>query len=171
MSEKTQSSKYKVLPKVAEKRVVKLNEGSAKARRSAARLAAVQVLYQMALSGHDAKTALRDFINHRIGFELDGDTFVPADRDLLTAIVQGCVDMQDNIQDILKGQLAKKNKDTIDPVLEAVLQAGIFELLAHPDIDAPIIISDYMNVTHAFYEDGAPKMINAILDHVATSLR
>ncbi len=159
------------LPKEVEKRVVKLTEGSAKARKSAARLAAVQVLYQIDMSGQNTKDALRDFINKRIGFELDGDVLVPADRDLLTLIVNGVCDKQVEIDDIVKGQLAKKEKDSIDPILEAILKCGAYELMAHHDIDAPIIISDYMNVVKAFYEDGAPTMVNAILDSISNGLR
>ena len=159
------------LPREVEKRVVKLNEGSKKARRSAARLAAVQVLYQIDFSEQPAKEALHDFINRRIGFEIDGDVIVPADRDLLTSIVNGVVDKKAEIDEIYKGQLAKKEKESIDPILEAILKCGIYELMAHHDIDAPIIISDYMNVVKAFYEDGAPTMINAILDSVAKGLR
>jgi len=162
---------YKLVPKAVEKRVIKLTEGSKKARRSAARLAAVQVLYQMDINEQSASEAVAEFIEQRIGYELDGDVFVPADRDLLKEIVTGAFDKQAEISDIIKGQLARKEKEKIDPILEAVLKAASFELLAHHDVDAPIIISDYMNVSHAFYEDGAPKMINAILDHLAKTLR
>jgi N utilization substance protein B len=75
--------------KPPEKPAVKKNAGSAKARRSAARLAAVQVLYQMRLNNQDAASAAREYIRHRSGFNLDGDVFVPPDEELLEDIVRG----------------------------------------------------------------------------------
>lgn len=171
MTETPKQPKVTPAPRAAEQRVIKLNEGSAKARRSAARLAAVQVLYQMDLNGQDAKEALRDFIHTRIGYELDGDVFVPADRDLLMDIVAGVDEKNDDLKTLLTAQLAQKGKTQVDPILEAILLAACYELMAHHHIDPPIIISDYLNVAHAFYEDGAPKMINAILDTVSKSLR
>ncbi len=158
-------------PRPVEKRVVKLNEGSKKARLSAARLAAVQVLYQIKLSGHKPQEALMDFINNRIGFEIDGDVLVPADRDLLTDIVNGVSGHRLELGEIIEGHLKNHGKTRVDDLLEAVLYCGAYELMAHQDTDAPIILADYMNVVHAFYEDGAPKMINAMLDAIASSLR
>jgi N utilization substance protein B len=171
MSDKPETRKITPAPRAQEQRAIKLNEGSAKARRSAARLAAVQVLYQMEFNSQGAKEALSDFIDTRIGFELDGDVFVPADRELLTSIINGVFDKQAELNDLVKAQLAQKDKTQVDPILEAILLAACYELMAHHDIDAPIIISDYLNVAHAFYEDGAPKMINAILDTVSKALR
>ena len=162
---------YTPAPLAPETRAVKLNAGSAKARKSAARLAAVQVLYQMDMNDEKAGSALMDFLDNRNGFEFDGDVFVPADRSLLSSIINGYDDRRDQIDEMITAQLAKKDKTDIDPILRAILLAATFELMAHHDIDPPIIISDYMNVAHAFYEDGAPKMINAILDTLAKSLR
>ena len=84
-----------------EKPVVKETAGSAKARKTAARLAAVQVLYQMRLNNQDAKTVVREFREHRIGFALDGDVFVPADFDLLEEIVMGVAERAADIEVIV----------------------------------------------------------------------
>ena len=162
---------YTPAPRTMETRAVKLNTGSAKARKSAARLVAVQVLYQMNMNDETAGSALMDFLDNRNGYEFDGDIFVPADRTMLSDIIHGYNERRDEVDEIVRAQLAKKDKTEIDPILRAILLAATFELMAHHDIDPPIIISDYMNVAHAFYEDGAPKMINAILDTVAKSLR
>lgn len=158
-------------PKAPETRAVKLNEGSAKARRSAARLAAVQVLYQADLNDQSPREAMRDFLQNRNGFEFDGDIFVPANPELLEKIIDGVIDRRDDLDTMIAAQLAKKDKETTEPILNAILVAAAYEIMAHHDTDTPIIISDYMNVAHAFYEDGAPKMINAILDSLAKSLR
>jgi len=154
-----------------EHRVIKLNEGSAKARKSAARLAAVQVLYQMDMNEQGAKLALKDFIDHRIGFDLDGDVFVPADQDLLTKIIMGIHDRREDIEQIVNDALAQGGHEGIEQLIQDILYAGVYELLAHSDIDKGIIISDYLNVSHAFYEGGEPKLVNAILDKVGKSVR
>ena len=158
-------------PLAPETRAVKLNEGSAKARRTAARLAAVQVLYQIALNEEKPASALADFLDNRNGYEFDGDVFVPADRPLLSSIITGYDDRRADIDEMVRAQLAKKEKENVDPILKAILRAAAYELMAHQDTDAPIIISDYMHVAHAFYEDGAPKMVNAVMDSLKTALR
>lgn len=165
------SNKKNNLGRPPEKRVVKKTAGSPKAQKTAARLAAVQVLYQMRLNNQDAKTALRDFIDHRIGFELDGDRFVPADQDLLTDIVQGVTQRWADIEEIVSKALAAGKKNDVETLLESVLRAGTYELLAHGKVDSGIIINDYLNVTTGFYEGNEPKIVNAILDKIAKSVR
>lgn len=170
MTEKKKKSGTKKAPHSApEKRAIRLTEGSAKARRSAARLAAVQVLYQMELNEQTAKDALRDFVNNRLGFEIDGDIFVPADQDLLDDIVKGVVDRRADIDGMILGAMSKPEKT--DPLLAAILSAGTWELVGNTKTDAPIIISDYLNVTAAFYEGNEPKLVNAVLDKIAKTVR
>jgi N utilization substance protein B len=154
-----------------EKPSVKKSEGSAKAQKTSARLAAVQVLYQMRLNNQDAKSAVREFIQHRIGFNLDGDVFVPADPDLLEEIVTGVTERWADIEAILAKALADGKKGDVELLLESILRAGTFELIAHAKIDAGIIINDYLNVTTGFYEGGESRIVNAILDKVAKVVR
>ena len=154
-----------------EKRVVKKNAGSAKAQKVAARLAAVQVLYQMRLNNQEAKSAVREFIDTRIGFDLDGDKFVPADTELLSEIVMGVTKRWTDIEVILAKALADGKKGEVETLLESILRAGIYELMAHSSTDAGIIINDYLNVTTGFYDGSEPKIVNAILDKVAKSVR
>jgi len=154
-----------------EKRVIKTTEGSPKAQKTAARLAAVQVLYQMRLNNQEAKSAVREFIDTRVGFELDGDQFVPADPDLLTNIVMGVTDRWTDIDVILSKALADGKKGDVETLLESILRCGIFELMAHAKTDAGIIINDYLNVTTGFYDGKEPKIVNAILDKVAKAVR
>lgn len=161
----------KLPPKAPEKRVAGQNKGSPKAQRSAARLAAVQVLYQMRLNNQEAQSAVREYISHRNGFDLDGDVFVPADEDLLQDIISGVQTRWTDIDDIVTAALAAGGKSEVEPLLDAVLRAGTFELLAHANIDAGIIIHDYLNVTSGFYDGAEPKLVNAILDKVAKTVR
>lgn len=159
---------FKVVPKgPAEKPAVKEKTGSAKARKTAARLAAVQVLYQMHLNNQDAQSALREFFSHRSGFNLDGDVLVPPDRDLLNAIVNGVVSRWEDVQGVIDSALGRE----VEPLLEAVLRCGVFELLSHADIDTPIIISDYLSVTVGFYDGTETKLVNGVLDKVAKTVR
>lgn len=154
-----------------EKRVIRKNVGSAKAQKIAARLAAVQVLYQMRLNNQEAKSAVSEFIDTRIGFELDGDKFVPADVELLTDIVMGVTKRWTDIEVILAKALADGKKGDVETLLESILRAGIYELMAHGKTDTGVIINDYLNVTAGFYDGKEPKIVNAILDKVAKAVR
>lgn len=171
MVEKQKPAKKAGLGRAPEKSVVKKNEGSAKAQKIAARLAAVQVLYQMRLNNQDAKSAVREFMDCRIGFDLDGDLFVPADRELLQKIVMGVTERWTDIETIVSKALADGKKGEVETLLESILRAGTYELLACGDVDAGIIINDYLNVTTGFYEGNESKIVNAILDKVAKSVR
>ena len=153
------------------KRDVKLTEGSKKARKSAARLAAVQVLYQIHHQEQDARTALSEYKTHRLGYKLEDDLYVPADQDLLTDIVLGYDERKADIHDMVKASLQDKDPEQIDKLLLNILYAGAFEILTHHDIDAGIIIADYMNVTDAFFEQSEKKLVNAILDRLNKNLR
>jgi N utilization substance protein B len=161
----------KVPPKPPEQRAVGQNKGSPKAQRTSARLAAVQVLYQMRLNNQDAQSAVREYINYRNGFDLDGDVFVPASEGLLQDIISGVQERWTDIDDIVTAALASGGKSEVEPLLDAVLRAGTFELLAHGSIDTGIIIHDYLNVTAGFYDGSEPKLVNAILDKVAKTVR
>ena len=163
-------NRRKKLSAEPETRKVKLTEGSKKARLTAARLAAVQVLYQMWMGEMDAKTAVKDFMDHRAGFEFDGDVFVPADADLLEKIVVGSDGRKAEILGIITINLEKK-AELVEPLLRAILMAGIYELMAHSDINAGIIIADYLNVTNGFYDGGETKLVNAVLDKVGKAVR
>lgn len=171
MVEKKKPAARKGLGRAPEKRVVKKTAGSAKAQKTAARLAAVQVLYQMRLNNQAAAPAVREFIDKRIGFDLDGDLFVPADPELLEAIVMGVTERWATIEGIVAKALAAGKKGDVEILLESILRAGTYELMAHGDVDAGIIINDYLNVTTGFYDGKEPKIVNAILDKVAKSVR
>jgi N utilization substance protein B len=139
-------------------------QGSAKARKTAARLAAAQVLYQMRLNNQDAASALKDFPG-------SGPEFVTADKDLLSDIVRGAEKRWEDIDHVLSRALEAGKREKEELLLECILRAGICELLEQGKTDAGIIINDYLNVTTGFYGGSEPKLVNAVLDRVAKSVR
>lgn len=149
--------------------VSKDQKPSKKARLSAARLAGVQAVYQMALSGLSAREAYQDYVERRMGKETEGDQYIPADTELLSKLIQGVAEKRSDLNEMMKGPL--EGRKSPEPLLQAILFCGLYELLAHLDIDAPVIINDYLNVTHAFYDQKEVDLVNAILDRQAKNLR
>jgi N utilization substance protein B len=145
-------------------------KGSPKARRAAARLAAVQVLYQMRLNHQDAPSALKEFITDRSGKKIDGAKMITPDEETLDAIVRGVQERWADIDAVLAKTLADGKREKVEVLLECILRAGISELLSG-GTDIGIIINDYLNVTASFYDGHEPKLVNAILDKVAKSVR
>ncbi|HSK41069.1 MAG TPA: transcription antitermination factor NusB [Arenibaculum sp.] len=146
--------------------------GSAKARRKAARLAAVQALYQVDLAGTNPETVLGEFIKHRIGQEIDGERYVAADPQLFADILRGTSARREEIDRILGGSLDPQwPVERLELLLRAMLRAGAFELLAHSDTHARILISEYVDVGRAFFAGREPGMINGVLDRIARTLR
>ena len=141
-------------------------------RRSSARLAAVQALYQIAVVGTDAETVLGEFVRFRLDTELDGDRFVSPDKPLFARIVRGTVNRRDDIDPLVEGALDPPwTVDRLEVLLRVVLQAGCWELLENADTSPAIIITDYVDVAHAFFGGREPAMVNAVLDRVARQLR
>jgi len=162
----------KVPKKPPEKPAAKKSAGSPKAKKTAARLAAVQVLYQMRLNNQDAKSAVREYIAHRSGFNLDGDVYVPPDEELLQDIVLGLQKRWADVDAVVTAALSeRKGGGDVETLLESILRAGAYELLAHGKIDAGIIIHDYLNVTTGFYAGPETKLVNAVLDKIAKTVR
>ena len=146
--------------------------GSAKARRSAARLAAVQCLYEKAVADRPAADILGEFIQYRIGQEVDGATFVPADVTLLTAVVRGADAEKSDIASLIDGAIRPPlERDRLELLLKSILAAGVWELRRNLETPAPIIISEYVSIAVAFYGGPEPGLINGVLDRVARNLR
>jgi N utilization substance protein B len=164
--------KKRITPVAAEpeKPVISRKKGSAKAKKTAARLAAVQVLYQIRLNNQDADEALKDFLRYRVGYNLDGDVFVPPDEDMLQMIVTAATDRWMEVEEHIAAA-TKSRKSEPEVLLSAILRAGVAEMIAQPETDAGIIINDFMNVTNGFYDGDEVKLVNAVLDKVGKVLR
>lgn len=146
--------------------------GSPIARKRAARLAAVQALYEIDLAQANTETVLADVLRNRLGWEIDGERYVPADPALLSSIVRGARARRPELDALITAALgAKANPGRLELLIRTILYAGLYELVAHPEISAPIIISEYVDIGHAFFAGSEPGIINGILDHAARRLR
>ena len=142
------------------------------AERAGARLAVVQALYEMEISGKGVIDALAEFEAHWIGREVDGVAHPPADAIFFREVLRGVVDEQRAIDPQLDTALAKGwPLKRIEAVLRAILRAGAYELLFRHDVPARSAISQYVDVAHSFYPGDEPGMVNAVLDRVARATR
>jgi N utilization substance protein B len=141
-------------------------------RRGAARLAAVQALYQMDIAGTDLNDILAEFESHWLGGEVEGDTYLPADANLFRDIVRGVVADQRALDPVIDNALTKGwPLKRVEALVRAVLRAGCFELESRKDIPARVIVSEYVDVANAFVDRDETGMVNAVLDMLARGAR
>ncbi len=152
----------------------KIKKPSANAQNLSARLSAVQALYQVMQNKQPVKIVANEFIERRLEMEIDGEKLVRPDPVTLKTILYGVDERFLELETIVIAHFQQgkeaENKD-IEPLLKAILLCGAYELLSRQDIDSPIIINDYLNVTHAFYEQGEASLVNGILDAISKVVR
>jgi N utilization substance protein B len=141
-------------------------------RRGAARLAAVQALYQMDIAGTGLNDILAEFESHWLGREVEGDQYLPAEAAFFRDIVTGFVAEQRRLdpvidETLLNGWPLKR----VETILRAVMRAGAFELDKRRDIPARVVVSEYVAVANAFVDRNETGMVNAVLDVLARRLR
>ena len=142
------------------------------AERSAARLAAVQALYQMELSGKGVIDALAEFEAFWIGREVEGISFKPAEHEFFRDILAGVVREQRPIDMKVDAALsAGWPLKRVEAVLRAILRGGTYELMFRKDVPARVAISEYVEVAHSFYSEDEPGLVNAVLDAIARDVR
>ena len=141
---------------------------SSRTGRSAARLAAVQALYQMELTGTGAEETAFEFVEYRFGSEVEAGTAGEVDEEFFRRIVNGVPDHQEEIDAAITKCLAADWRLTrIDSILRAILRAAAFELIAARDVPAKAVIDEYVDVAHAFFPGDEPSFVNAALDKLA----
>jgi transcription antitermination protein NusB len=146
--------------------------GTGLRRRSVARLAAVQALYQIDLGGATPEAVIAEFTRHRLGREVDGDNYGEADPALFADIVKGVIARQADLDRIISSVLTPDwPLERLETVLRAVLRAGAYELLARGDVPARVVISEYLDIAHAFFAGKEPGLVNGVLDRIAHVLR
>jgi transcription antitermination protein NusB len=148
------------------------NDGRRANRRGAARLAAVQALYQMDIAATPLNEALGQFEAHWIGREVEGEEYLPAEAAYFRDVVKGVVEDQRRLDPMIDAVLAKGwPLVRIETVLRAILRAGTYELDRKPDVPARVVVSEYADIANAFVERDETGMINAVLDQLARQLR
>ena len=142
------------------------------ASRSAARLAVVQALYQMDMSGIDLNEVVSEFEAHRLGQEIEGDQYNQAEAVFFRDLVEGVVREQRSLDPLIDEQLAEGWRlNRVDSILRAILRAGAYELVLRDDVPARVVISEYLDIAHAFFGDEEPRVVNGILDRLAHKAR
>jgi N utilization substance protein B len=141
-------------------------------RRGAARLAAVQALYQMDVAATGLNEIFAEFESHWLGQEIEGSQYLPAEVAFFRQVVGGVVEDQRAIDQMLDAALCKGwPLKRIEALMRAILRAGVYELQKRTDIPARVIVSEYVDVAHAFVDAEETGMINAVLHELARKLR
>jgi N utilization substance protein B len=141
-------------------------------RRGAARLAAVQALYQMDIAGTGSNEILAQFEKHWIGREVEGNQYLPAEAAFFREVVNGVVREQRSLDPLIDAVLEQTwPLKRIEAILRAMLRAGAFELGHRSDVPARVVVAEYVDVAHAFVDREETGMVNAVLDQLARKLR
>ncbi len=141
-------------------------------KRGAARLAAVQALYQMDLAGTGLNEIVTEFESHWLGGEVEGDQYRPAEAAFFRDIVGGVVREQRSLDPQIDAALNRGwPLKRIETILRAVLRAGAYELACRRDIPARVVMTEYVDVAAAFVDEDETGMVNAVLDQLAHQLR
>ena len=140
--------------------------------RAAARLAAVQALYQREMEGTAVAPLLHEFHHHRLGATIEDAEYEEADVGFFDDLVRGAAARAAEIDGAVSAKLARGwTLERLDKPMKAILRAGTYELLARADVPVGAIISEYVDVAHAFYERREAGFVNGLLDAIAKEVR
>lgn len=140
--------------------------------RSAARLAAVQALYQQEMEGTPLPTLLHEFHHHRLGATIEDVEYTDAEVDFFDDLVSGVDARRDELDGLIAGKLAEGwTLARLDKPMKAILRAGAYELAARIDVPTGSVISEYVDVAHAFYDKREASFVNGLLDALAKQVR
>lgn len=144
----------------------------ARRQRSAARLAAVQALYQQSVAGTPGPKLLTEFHDHRLGSDSAEAGLAPADRPFFDDLVTGSLARLPELDSLVGRYLGPGwTLERLDRLMLQILRLGAYELVARPDVPMAAVVSEYVDVAHAFYEPREVGFVNALLDRLARSLR
>lgn len=145
---------------------------SARQARAAARLAAVQALYQHEMEETPLVQLLDEFHIHRLGAEIEEMQFAPAEAAFFDDVVKGVLVRRDEIDSLVTSKLAEGwSLGRLDKTMLQILRAGAYELMARADVPVGTAISEYVDVAHAFFDAREAKFVNGVLDAVAKAVR
>ena len=140
--------------------------------RSAARLAAVQALYQLEMEGTPLHLLLHEFHEHRLGATIEDVTYAEAEQNFFDDVVSGVDRRRAEIDGLISARLSSGwPLDRLDKPMRQILRAGTYELLARQDVATGTVISEYVDVAHAFYDKREAGFVNGLLDGVSKDVR
>ena len=140
--------------------------------RSSARLACVQALYQIEMSGQSADEVIEEFLSHRAGHEIDGDHYAVPHRSHFERTVREAATRAEEFDALVAATLAERwSMERLDAVVRALLRAATCELVACPDVPARVVIDEYVELARAFFSAREPAFVNGALDSLARRLR
>ena len=140
--------------------------------RTVARLAAVQALYQMEISGQGVDDVIQEFLDHRLEGDIEGEALADADHDYFAAILRGMVTDQRNLDRAIVKRLAEGWRlERLDATVRAILRAGAWELAHEASTPKEVVIDEYVELAKAFFDQTEAKFVNAALDAVARDVR
>ncbi len=140
--------------------------------RSAARLAAVQALYQMDMEKIGLARLLDEFHLHRLGEEIEDAQIAHAEVSFFDDVVSGVNARREEIDGVIESKLGEQWKiGRLDKTMLQILRAGTYEILARADVPTGSVINEYMDVAHAFFDAKDAKFVNGLLDAVAKEKR
>ena len=149
-----------------------MSKGDRVKPRSVARLAAVQALYQMEVSGVGVDAVVREFSEHRFDRDVDGEKMAAADETFFAELAKGVVAKQGEVDQAIVKRLASGWRlDRLDATARAVLRAGAFELMHRPDVPTEVVIDEYVEIAKSFFEGPEAGFINGALDAIARDAR
>ncbi len=140
--------------------------------RSAARLAAVQALYQQEMESTPLPLLLAEFHQHRLGATIDDVEYADAEVSFFDDVVKGVDARREELDGLIAARLAAGwTMDRLDKPMRQILRAGTYELVARPDVPVATAISEYVDVAAAFYDKREKGFVNGLLDAVAKNVR
>ncbi|MCD8494053.1 MAG: transcription antitermination protein NusB [Alphaproteobacteria bacterium] len=145
-------------------------DGQRFVQRSVARLHAVQAVYGQLINPEEVKLVVNDYLTRRAGMDVEGETLAAPDRALFSKIVQEVEERRADLDDMIKGAMSDEAREP-EALLKAILLCGVCEILINPDVDVPVLVNEYLDITHAYYPPGEAKLVNAVLDKVGKILR
>ncbi|EJF88850.1 transcription antitermination factor NusB [Bartonella tamiae] len=141
-------------------------------KRGAARLAAVQALYQMDVAGTGVMETAAEYEAFRLGQEVDGNQYLDADPQWFRIIISGVVKEQKTLDPLIRKRLPEDwPLSRIDSTLRAILRAGLWEIKSRKDVPVAVIVNEYVDIAKAFFDGEEPRLVNAVLDRLAKDLR
>lgn len=140
--------------------------------RSAARLAAVQALYQQEMEGTPTPRLIHEFHDHRLGATIEGATYAEAETSFFDDLVSGTIARAAEIDALIADRLAEGwSLERLDKPMKAILRVGAYELIARADVPVASVISEYLDVADAFYDKREKGFVNGLLDAIAKVAR